>query len=60
VLSKVQQEEFDSYASISDPVLVECAPLDHVCFEDIINLRHELESESLDERVSKMFIRPIQ
>jgi hypothetical protein len=35
-------------------VLIECAPLDHVCFEDIVNLGHELEGESLDECVSKV------
>ena len=50
-------EDWDTYTSIPDPVLVECAPLDHVCFEDIIDLGHELESESLDERISKVYVR---
>ena len=42
----------NTYASIPDPVLVERTPLDHIRFEDIVDLRHELESESLVERVS--------
>ena len=56
----MRREILNTYASISDPVLVERAPLDHVCFQDIVNFRHELESEGLVERVSKASITSMQ
>lgn len=41
-----------TYASIPDPVLIECAPLHHVRLQAVIDLGHELECEGLYRSVS--------
>lgn len=39
--------DIDTYAAVPDPVLVECTPFDDICFQDVVDLWHEFEGESL-------------
>jgi hypothetical protein len=43
----------DTYAAVPDPVFVECAPFDHVRFQDVVDFWHEFEGQGLSKNVSK-------